>query len=56
MTLGMIFFGLWMIFLFTLQRGAQPVQNPILIFPLPVFLLAWFALLISRGENSIPSG
>ncbi len=56
MTLGMIFFGLWMIFLFTLQRGAQPVQNPILIFPLPVFLLAWFALLHLRGENSIPSG
>ena len=32
--------GLWVLFVTTLERGAQPIQNPILFFPLPVFLLA----------------
>ena len=31
--------GLWWLFLATLQPGDQPVQNPIMFFPLPVFLL-----------------
>lgn len=32
-------FGLWWLFLSTLETGAQPVQNPVMFFPLPFFLL-----------------
>ncbi|HVN54226.1 MAG TPA: glycosyltransferase 87 family protein [Anaerolineaceae bacterium] len=31
--------GIWALFLRTLQHGAQPVQSPIMFFPLPLFLL-----------------
>jgi len=34
-----LFFGLWALFLKTLKPGAQPIQSPIMFFPLPVFLL-----------------
>jgi hypothetical protein len=34
-----LFFGLWVLFLKTLQTGDQPIQHPIMFFPLPVFLL-----------------
>ncbi len=36
--------GLWNLFLSTVERGAQPVQSPIMFFPLPAFvflLLYW---------------
>jgi hypothetical protein len=51
-TLGAVFIGLWTIFLLTLGRGTQPVQNPVLLLPLPVFLLVWFGLLYF-GKNRI---
>ena len=31
--------GLWWLFLSTLQIGDQPVQHPVMFFPLPIFLL-----------------
>lgn len=34
----LLFFGLWWLFLTTLQPGDQPIQNPVMFFPLPVFL------------------
>jgi hypothetical protein len=37
--LSILFFGLWGLFLATVQRSNQPVQHPILLFPLPIFLL-----------------
>ena len=39
LVLSILFFGLWGLFLATVQRSNQPVQHPILLFPLPVFLL-----------------
>ncbi len=38
-TMGILFFGLWFIFLRTIQMGDQPVQSPIMFFPFPVILL-----------------
>ena len=37
--LGTIFFGIWALFLLTVQKGEQPVQHPVMLFPLPLFLL-----------------
>lgn len=34
-----LFAGLWWLFLATVHPGAQPIQNPIMFFPLPIFLL-----------------
>jgi len=45
-----LFVGLWAIFLNTLEAGSQPIQSPIMFFPLPAFLLItlywvrWWAL------------
>jgi hypothetical protein len=42
--------GLWYLFVVTLQRGDQPVQSPIMFFPLPAFLFVmlywvrWWAI------------
>jgi hypothetical protein len=38
LSMAMLFFGLWWLFLATLQPGDQPVQSPIMFFPLPLFL------------------
>ncbi len=35
---SILFFGLWGLFLATVQRSNQPVQHPMMLFPLPVFL------------------
>lgn len=35
----LLFFGLWGLFLATVEQAEQPVQHPIMFFPLPVFLL-----------------
>ena len=35
----LLFVGLWVLFLQTLSYGDQPVQSPVMIFPLPAFLL-----------------
>jgi hypothetical protein len=41
--LGIIGIGLWVLFLLTVQYSEQPVQHPVMLFPLPVFLLGlWF--------------
>jgi len=56
LTLGAIFFGLWAVFLVTLGKGTQPVQSPILLFPLPVFLLVWLGFMYFRGNrNRLPA-
>lgn len=34
-----LFVGLWVLFLQTVSFGDQPVQSPVMIFPLPAFLL-----------------
>ena len=31
--------GLWWLFNFTLQLGDQPIQHPVMFFPLPIFLI-----------------
>ena len=38
-SLAVLFFGLWLLFLVTIQRSYQPVQNPIMFIPLPAVLL-----------------
>lgn len=37
--LVILFFGLWGLFLATVQTGEQPVQSPVMFFPLPIFLI-----------------
>lgn len=36
----MLLVGLWWLFLATIQSGDQPIQSPVMFFPLPLFLLA----------------
>jgi hypothetical protein len=37
--ISILFLGLWSLFIVTLKRSDQPVQHPIMLFPLPIFLL-----------------
>jgi len=37
--LSALFLGLWVLFIATIKWSDQPVQHPIMLFPLPVFLL-----------------
>ncbi len=37
--LVILFVGIWLVFLHTLERAYQPIQSPLLFFPLPLFLL-----------------
>jgi hypothetical protein len=39
LSLLLLFFGTWLLFLNTLQAGAQPQESPLMFFPLPAFLL-----------------
>jgi hypothetical protein len=55
-TLVGLFLGLWTLFLSTVRLGAgnQPVQNSIMFFPLPVFLLIafyWMRWWVIRGRT-----
>jgi hypothetical protein len=34
-----LFIGIWAIFINTVEFGDQPVQSPVMFFPLPAFLL-----------------
>jgi hypothetical protein len=34
-----LFFGIWAIFLATVQQSDQPIQSPVMFFPLPAYLL-----------------
>ncbi|MEK6222187.1 MAG: DUF2029 domain-containing protein [Chloroflexota bacterium] len=59
-TMATLFAGLWLLFINTLEVGAgdQPIQNPILFFPLPIFLLVglywvrWWAVRPARSSYS----
>jgi len=48
--------GVWWLFLSTLQRADQPIQNSIMFFPLPVFLiigLYWIRWWVIRPERPL---
>lgn len=55
-SLLILLFGLWGIFLSTVEYGDQPVQSPIMFFPLPALLLLllywvrWWAVTPSRAR------
>jgi hypothetical protein len=52
----LLFFGVWWLFLATLERGEQPIQGLILFFPLPVFLLIglyWVRWWVLRPERPL---
>jgi len=46
----LLFVGLWFLFINTLQSGGQPIQHPIMFFPLPILLfvglywIRWWAI------------
>ncbi len=53
--LALLFFGLWILFLLTLQPGPQFRENLIMFFPAPIFLLLnlyWLRWGIARSEPS----
>lgn len=52
----LLFFGLWWLFLTTLERGEQPIQGLVMFFPLPVFLLIglyWVRWWVLRPEQPL---
>jgi hypothetical protein len=52
----LLLFGVWWLFLATLERGEQPIQGLIMFFPLPVFLLAglyWVRWWVLRPEQPL---
>jgi hypothetical protein len=52
----LLFFGVWWLFLATLERGEQPIQGPIMFFPLPLLLLAglyWVRWWVLRPEQPL---
>lgn len=51
-TLGILFIGLWILFLLTLPPGGQQ-QNPIMFFPLPLFLFAGLYLFYRKPAPDI---
>lgn len=53
---GLLLFGVWWLFLATLEVGEQPIQHSIMFFPLPVFLmigLYWIRWWILRPERPL---
>lgn len=55
-SLILLFFGVWWLFLATLERGDQPIQGLIMFFPLPVFLLVglyWVRWWVLRPEQPL---
>jgi hypothetical protein len=56
--MSVLFLGLWGLFLATIQRSNQPVQHPIMLFPLPVFLLLIFGMdwIWNRLRPGLPEG
>ena len=38
-SLAMLFFGLWVLFITTIQKNYQPIQNPVMFIPLPAISL-----------------
>jgi hypothetical protein len=61
-TMGVLMFGLWGLFLATVERSYQPIQSPVMFFPLPgivVILLYWmrwwathYPMRLSPGADS----
>jgi hypothetical protein len=52
----LVLVGVWWLFLATLEVGAQPIQSPIMFFPLPIFLLIglyWIRWWVLRPEKPI---
>jgi hypothetical protein len=53
----LMFIGIWWLFLATLDTsGPQPIQAPIMFFPLPVFLVAclyWIRWWVLRPEQPL---
>jgi len=47
-----LFLGLWILFLTTIEYGTQPIQHPILFFPLPIILLV--GLYLVRRYSTSP--
>ncbi|MCK4801587.1 MAG: hypothetical protein KAS84_06325, partial [Anaerolineales bacterium] len=37
--LGLLFFGLWILFIATIERAYQPIQSPVMFIPLPAFVM-----------------
>jgi hypothetical protein len=55
-SLILLFFGVWWLFMATLERGEQPIQGLIMFFPLPVFLLIglyWVRWWVLRPEQPL---
>ncbi len=53
---SLLLFGVWWLFLATLERGDQPIQAPIMFFPLPIFLLVglyWIRWWVLRPERPL---
>jgi hypothetical protein len=60
--MGVLMFGLWGLFLATVERSYQPIQSPVMFFPLPgivVILLYWmrwwathYPMRLSPGADS----
>lgn len=53
-TLGTLFIGLWVLFLATVDREMGNLQNPIMFFPLPLFL--FIGLYFARRATPTPQG
>jgi hypothetical protein len=52
----LLFFGVWWLFLATLDIGVQPIQSSLMFFPLPVFLLMglyWIRWWVLRPERPL---
>lgn len=52
--LGLLFAGLWVLFLFTLQTGPQFRENLVMLFPAPIFLLLNLYWLRKWAQKPIP--
>jgi Glycosyltransferase family 87 len=51
--MSLLHVGLWLLFIFTLERGAQPVQGPIMFIPLPLLIIV--GMLVFRKQMRSPA-
>jgi len=53
--LAMLFFGLWLLFIITLQQSYQPIQSPVMFIPLPaasllgLYWIKWWVVVPARS-------
>lgn len=55
-SLGVVLFGLWGLFVFTIQWTYQPVQSPVMFLPLPALCLTglyWIKWWVAGGASAI---